>query len=95
MQILMAHLFFVSKLWYFWFQDILSRTKANQSLNWYKSLEEYYFRQEWELYDLKVDAEEKYNVAQKESYQVKLRKFDIIFDINTFIVYYIKVSYIH
>jgi len=51
------------------FQDILSRTKANQSLNWYKSLQEYYFRPEWELFDLKVDVEEKYNVAQKTSYQ--------------------------
>ena len=53
-------------------QDILSRTKANQSLNWYKSLQEYYFRPEWELFDLKVDGEEKYNVAQKTSYQVSL-----------------------
>ena len=51
-------------------QDILERTKANQSLNWYKSLQEYYFRPEWELYDLKVDNEEKYNVAKKASYKV-------------------------
>lgn len=51
------------------FQDILERTKANQSLNWYKSLQEYYFRPEWELYDLKVDNEEKYNVAKKASYK--------------------------
>jgi N-sulfoglucosamine sulfohydrolase len=48
----------------------LLRNKANESLNWYKSLEEYYFRPEWELYDLKVDGQEKFNVATKESYQV-------------------------
>ena len=47
-----------------------SRIEANQSLNWYKSLEEYYFRPEWELYDLKIDDHEEFNVASKESYKV-------------------------
>ena len=51
-------------------QDLLQRHQTNQSLHWYKSLQEYYFRPEWELYDLKVDNEEKYNVAKKASYKV-------------------------
>ena len=51
-------------------KDILLRNEANQSLNWYKSLEEYYFRPEWELYDLKIDDHEEFNVASKESYKV-------------------------
>lgn len=53
------------------FQDLLQRTYHNQSLHWYKnSLKEYYFRPEFELYDLKVDPEEKYNIALKPSYKV-------------------------
>ena len=51
-------------------KDILLRNEANQSLNWYKSLEEYYFRPEWELYDLKIDDHEEFNVASKKSYKV-------------------------
>ena len=53
------------------FQDLLQRTYHNQSLHWYKnSLKEYYFRPEFELYDFKVDPEEKYNIALKPSYKV-------------------------
>ena len=52
------------------FQDLLQRTYLNQSLHWYKkSLSNYYQRPEFELYDLKVDPEEVYNVASKPSYQ--------------------------
>ena len=52
------------------FQDLLQRTYLNQSLHWYKkSLANYYQRPEFELYDLKVDPEEVYNVASKPSYQ--------------------------
>ena len=53
------------------FQDLLQRTFHNQSLHWYKhSLREYYQRPEFELFDLKMDPEEKYNIAQKGSYKV-------------------------
>ena len=53
------------------FQDLLQRTFHNQSLHWYKrSLGEYYQRPEFELFDLKMDPEEKYNVAHKGSYKV-------------------------
>jgi len=51
------------------FQDILQRTRNNQSTNWYKTLNEYYQRPEWELYDLKIDREEKFNAASKDSYK--------------------------
>lgn len=50
------------------FQDMLNRTKAKQNLYWYKTLNEYYKRSEWELYDLKKDAEELNNLFGKTSY---------------------------
>ena len=34
----------------------------------------YYQRPEYELYDLKIDPEEKHNVAEKPNYQGKLTK---------------------
>ncbi|XP_043790207.1 N-sulphoglucosamine sulphohydrolase isoform X2 [Apis laboriosa] len=49
------------------FQDLLNRTKNKQPLPWYKTLENYYERPEWELYDLKYDPEEKNNIASKSS----------------------------
>lgn len=47
------------------FQDILNRTLAEQSLPWYTTLKEYYWRPEWELYDLKMDPIERKNLAGK------------------------------
>jgi len=49
------------------FQDILERSRSNMPLRWYKSLQGYYNRPEWELYDLKLDPEELNNIANKTS----------------------------
>lgn len=38
-----------------------------QPLPWYKSLDRYYKRDEWELYDLRADASELVNLASKPS----------------------------
>lgn len=51
------------------FQDLLNRTRSKKPLNWYKTLKSYYYRDEWELYDLKRDAEEVNNVASKPAYK--------------------------
>ena len=51
-------------------QDILQRTRNNQTLNWYKTLHQYYWRPQWELFDLKADPTEKFNVAKKDQYKV-------------------------
>ncbi|KAL0279496.1 UNVERIFIED_CONTAM: hypothetical protein PYX00_001039 [Menopon gallinae] len=45
------------------FQDILNRTKENQPIPWNRNLRQYYYRDEWELYDLKRDPEELRNIA--------------------------------
>lgn len=47
------------------FQDILNRTLAKQPLPWYKTLQQYYRRPEWELFDLKMDPMERANLAGK------------------------------
>jgi N-sulfoglucosamine sulfohydrolase len=66
------------------FQDLLNRTIAKQTIPWYKTLKTYYQRDEWELYDLKLDASEIQNVAKKKDYakiladlQEKLLKWQI------------------
>ncbi|KAK0058190.1 N-sulfoglucosamine sulfohydrolase [Biomphalaria pfeifferi] len=56
--------FFVSPT----FQDILNRTKYNLPLHWFKTLKEYYYREQWELYDLAQDPKETVNVAKMEQY---------------------------
>lgn len=49
------------------FQDILNRTINNVPIPWYKTLKGYYNRPEWEMYDLKMDPTESFNIAEKES----------------------------
>ncbi|KAH0548365.1 N-sulphoglucosamine sulphohydrolase [Cotesia glomerata] len=51
------------------FQDLLNRTRSNMPLRWTKSLNTYYNRPEWELYDLKYDPEELNNIINKSSSQ--------------------------
>lgn len=50
------------------FQDILNRTKQGLPLPWFKTLEKYYYRSEWELYDLLNDPHEVNNVANNPRY---------------------------
>ncbi|XP_046403462.1 N-sulphoglucosamine sulphohydrolase [Ischnura elegans] len=56
------------------FQDLIKRTSSKEPLNWYKNLKNYYYREEWELYDLKEDPEERWNVYFKSSYQPVVKK---------------------
>ncbi|KAK3930451.1 N-sulfoglucosamine sulfohydrolase [Frankliniella fusca] len=51
------------------FQDILNRTREKQPTHWSKTLRQYYYRPEWELYDLRKDAEEMRNVVGKPTYK--------------------------
>lgn len=48
------------------FQDILNRTLNKQDPRWYKTLHQYYYRPEWELFDLKLDPTERKNLVGKQ-----------------------------
>lgn len=52
---------------------MLQRERDHQSLQWNKTLQGYYRRDEWELFDLKYDPLELYNVAAKRRYKVQRR----------------------
>lgn len=43
-------------------QDILNRTRSKQPLPWYKTLKQYYYRPQWELYDVRADPAETNNL---------------------------------
>jgi N-sulfoglucosamine sulfohydrolase len=50
---------------------MLNRSRAHEPLQWFKgTLKNYYYRPEWELFDLKLDPEEMYNVIGKKTYKV-------------------------
>ncbi|XP_037523085.1 N-sulphoglucosamine sulphohydrolase [Rhipicephalus sanguineus] len=54
------------------FQDLLNRTERGEPLHWSKTLDGYYYRDEWELYDLDKDPNELSNVAGNETYATVL-----------------------
>ncbi|GFO31473.1 N-sulphoglucosamine sulphohydrolase-like [Plakobranchus ocellatus] len=56
--------FFVSPT----FQDLLNRTRLGLPLHWYKTLKEYYYRPQWELYDIRSDPREEVNLAGKQQF---------------------------
>ncbi|CAH1775761.1 unnamed protein product [Owenia fusiformis] len=51
------------------FQDILNHTKQGKPTQWFKTLKEYYYREQWELYDLIADPKETKNLAYIRDYQ--------------------------
>lgn len=58
------------------FQDVLNRTINKLPLHWYKNLTNYYYRPEWELFDLENDKYETNNIydknkKKKEIFQLK------------------------
>ncbi|EDO34880.1 predicted protein [Nematostella vectensis] len=52
------------------FQDLLNRTSKGEPTNWYKTLQQYYYRPRWELYDIIKDPHEMNNLATKEKFKV-------------------------
>ena len=56
------------------FQDLLNRTMSGEETHWFKTLEEYYYRSLWELYDITNDSQELKNLADDPAYQDLLSK---------------------
>jgi len=54
------------------FQEILDRTAKGKPLAWNKNLTTYYYRNEWELFDLKTDPQESKNLYFNKSMQKTL-----------------------
>ncbi|KAK4011951.1 hypothetical protein OUZ56_021056 [Daphnia magna] len=51
------------------FLDMLNRTLNGLPLHWIKELSDYYFREEWEMFDLKEDPKECVNLHRKKKYR--------------------------
>ncbi len=51
------------------FQDLLNRTMEGRDTNWFMTLREYYYRDQWQLYDLQSDPKETNNIADYPAYQ--------------------------
>ena len=45
------------------FLEILNNTEMGKPTHWFKTLDQYYYRDEWELYDLQTDPHELINLA--------------------------------
>ncbi|MEE6517681.1 hypothetical protein FKM82_028043 [Ascaphus truei] len=54
------------------FQDLLNRTTSGQPTHWFKTLQGYYYRERWELYDRARDLAEEKNVAGDPTYKTVL-----------------------
>ena len=53
-------------------QDLLNRTEEGEETHWFKTLEEYYYRDQWELFDLEKDRKETINVVNDKGYKYVL-----------------------
>lgn len=51
------------------FLEILNDTKAKRDPHWYKTLNGYYYRDQWELYNVKSDINESVNLAHRTEYK--------------------------
>ncbi|VDI83346.1 Hypothetical predicted protein [Mytilus galloprovincialis] len=56
--------FFISNT----FQDLLNRTREGISTHWYKNLKQYYYRSQWEFFDLSTDPQERINQIKNDKY---------------------------
>lgn len=56
--------FYLSPTW----QDILQRTRAHKPLHWFSTLRDYYYRPQWQLFDLNKDPHEMQNLYSDPTY---------------------------
>lgn len=55
-------------------QDILNRSRNNDPTFWFKNLGMYYNRDEWELFDLRMDPEEVNNLSKDPKHDMVLKE---------------------
>ena len=55
------------------FLEILNKTESGKPTQWFKSLKTYYYRDEWELYDMRSDPMELNNLALDPLHGLMLR----------------------
>ena len=60
------------------YRDIVNRSLAGEPLPWFKTLEEYYYRDQWELFDLEKDPQELNNLAYNPAYDSILKVIVIL-----------------
>ena len=53
----------------FTFLDLVERTRAGTPTGWIRTLKQYYYRAQWELYDLHSDPKELKNLIDEPAYQ--------------------------
>lgn len=58
------------------FQDLLNRTREGRPTHWFRSLQQYYYRPEWELYLLTNDPKEVNNLVDNVVYK------DVLIDLQ-------------
>ena len=51
------------------YKDLLDRTRDKSPTGWIRTLKQYYYRAQWELYDLDSDPKELKNLIDKPEYQ--------------------------
>lgn len=56
------------------FQDLLERTREGVPTGWIRTMKQYYYRAQWELYDLNSDPKELKNLIDTPAYQVVLKE---------------------
>ncbi|XP_072168361.1 N-sulphoglucosamine sulphohydrolase-like [Diadema setosum] len=59
------------------FQQILKDTERGARTGWFKSLEDFYYRPEWELYDVENDPLEVHNLAESHSHAKILQEMKV------------------
>lgn len=56
------------------YQDLLNHTREGRPTGWFRTPEQYYYRAQWELFDLSTNPEELVNLYGKPAYQELLKE---------------------
>lgn len=60
------------------FQDLLNSTTSGKDTKWYKTMHQYYYRSQWELYNIVSDSQELTNLANHTEHQDVLKNMQAV-----------------